>query len=155
MPIWHDIAISHAPHPSRLKTLLGCAIMAMATGCASSSSPQIDSLDGPPSSKRAKASPGYTLTDADRDLECNVIRGRMKVAIFHIKSEQNLPQSTDLSKGLQGAAAGIFGGTTYGTNPNAIAAKEKARLYAYNGLLKEKNCTTFDLQTELASAGRS
>lgn len=127
-----------------------CTAMTIATGCASQSNLSIDATGGPPQAKPTGMSTGYVLTDADRELDCKVIRGRMKVAIFHLQSHRDMPSSTVLSRNMQSAAAGIFGGTTYGTNPQAIVDKETARLKAYNSLLKDQDCATFDLQKELA-----
>ena len=78
------------------------------------------------------------------------MRGRMQVAILHLKSRKELPGSSGLSSGMHGTVTNIFGGTSYGIDPKAEVARETARLHAYNDLLRQKECKSFDLQTELA-----
>jgi len=157
MRVWHQIshlsALRTALHIDLLRstrhTLLIAAMIAC-TGCASQSGPTLNSLEQPATAQQTRSPARYTLTEEEQELDCKVIRGRMQVALLHLKSEKKKPTSTGLSRGMQSMAAGIFGGTTYGTDPRTTAAKETARLYAYNAHLKSQDCKTFDLQKELA-----
>ncbi len=159
MRVWRQITHSCATHaaqhvgwlgPTRL--VLVFVTMVACAGCTSQSSPALKPLDGPASTKHTGAPSSYTLTSEERALDCNVMRGRMKVALLQLQSEHKMPASTGLSRGMQTTAAGIFGGTTYGTDPRAETARETARLYAYNSHLKSQDCKTFDLQKELAAS---
>ena len=53
------------------------------------------------------------------------------------------------ARGVQSVTTPIFGGTTVGIDPDGQYAKDLAMLQAYNDLLAQKQCKTFDLEAEL------
>ena len=49
-------------------------------------------------------------------------------------------------------ASPLFGGSAKGADRQAVYARERAKLDAYNAELAAKGCKTLDIEAELASA---
>lgn len=141
------------------KTLI--ALAALLGGCASQtasitppsamitqtgSNPQAETVSAlpPPSSAG-----GYQMTAAELDLNCKQLTGRTAVRIVQLRDYASRTQTTALSRSIQGAKTTMLGGTTAGIDPDGRYAKDRAMLVAYNNRLVEKNCPSFDLDTEL------
>lgn len=143
------------PTRSGAACLVSTAFWLGLAGCASQQLTPAGGLSPPDASttqtaqQTAPGATGYTLTDADRDLDCETIRGRMRITLLQLRARSPATESTGLSRGLQSTVTSIFGGTSYGSDPNAFAKRETARLFAYNRLLKEQDCKTLDLEKEL------
>ncbi|WP_156827495.1 hypothetical protein [Hyphomicrobium zavarzinii] len=97
---------------------------------------------------------GYQLTDADLELDCRKLTGRMAVRIVQIRDFQTRRQTTALSRGIQSATTPVFGGTSVGADPDGRYARDRAQLEAYNKRLEEKKCPSFDLEAELNPAAK-
>lgn len=89
------------------------------------------------------------LTAEERALGCKKITGRMQVRILQIRDHSTRSKSSSISRGLQSAVEPIFGGNGQGKDPDGKFAADRAKLEAMNGLLREKNCASFDLKAEL------
>lgn len=112
-------------------------------GCAQSANPPLnDPLAAHKTAEARVASTGQTASD----LDCATIRGRMQVAIMHLKSQQSTPDASGLSKGM----SRLFGGSAP-TSTQAYITKERTRLDRWNAILKQKNCRAFDLEKEFQS----
>lgn len=97
---------------------------------------------------------GYRLTEAERDLDCRTLTGRMAVRIVQLRDHQNRQQVSAVSRSLQSAAKPFFGEGSTGTDPDDRYLRDRAQLAAYNGLLAEKQCANFDLEAELNPAAK-
>lgn len=95
---------------------------------------------------------GYTLSDAERALDCKKLSGRMQVRILQIRGGGDAPATSEIARGAQSVSGSILGGSTYGVDPGQQAARDRAILEAYNAELARKGCPTFDLAAELASS---
>lgn len=93
----------------------------------------------------------YTLSDAERALDCKKLSGRIQIRLLQIRDSENRAPGSSLSHGAQSVVTPILGGTSYGIDPADTLARDRAVLAAYNAQLKAKGCQTFDLDAELAS----
>lgn len=131
----------------------GLVLSGAASLCACASS----QIDNPPSlinnpaydSKTAT----YQLSPKERGYSCNKITGLMQVRILQIRGYGADDKGSLAARGVQSVATPIFGGTTVGIDPDGQYAKDVAMLEAYNRLLAEKKCKTFDLAAELKRTG--
>lgn len=97
----------------------------------------------------AEPSSGYIMTEVELGYDCRKLTGRMQVRILDLRDRTERGQTSSVSRGLQKAVTGIFGGTDHGKNPDAEYDREIARLAAYNRQLVAKDCRSFDLEDEL------
>lgn len=96
----------------------------------------------------------YQLSEEEKGLDCRRLTGRMKIRIVQMKDSAARQRTSDISRTLQ-TAQSQFGGSTWGMDPDADAAKDRAMLEAYNAQLQAKGCTALDLAAELAPAANT
>ena len=96
----------------------------------------------------------YQLSSGEQALDCKKLKGRMKVRILQVRDYEDRGKATIVARTMQSAATPIFGGPSYGTNPEGDYRKDLAMLEAYNKRLAEKNCKTLDLKAELSAPVR-
>lgn len=116
-------------------------------GCASSQVESPPSLINNPAYEPKV--PGYQLSPKERSYSCNKITGLMQVRILQIRGYGPEDKGSLAARGVQSVTTPIFGGTTVGIDPDGQYAKDLAMLQAYNDLLAQKQCKTFDLEAEL------
>jgi hypothetical protein len=97
--------------------------------------------------------PGYQLSPKERGYSCNKITGLMQVRILQIRGYGPEDKGSLAARGVQSVTTPIFGGTTVGIDPDGQYARDVAMLQAYNNLLAQKQCKTFDLKAELNRPG--
>ncbi len=73
----------------------------------------------------------------------------MQVRILQIRDYEERNKGSVAARGAQQVIAPIFGGTSYGADPEADYRRDRAIVEAYNRRLAEKNCKVFDLVKEL------
>lgn len=124
---------------------LAAVISAAVGGCAASS-PEVA---GGPSLTPAQNTPAetYQLTEREQKLNCKELTGAMRVRILQMRSAKT--DGTVVAQTIQSGATKIWGGASHGTNATGERARDRAQLEAYNRLLAEKKCKTFDLAAEL------
>jgi hypothetical protein len=91
----------------------------------------------------------YVLSEAELALDCKKLTGRTLVRILQIRDYQLTRKGSAAARGSQQVIAPIFGGTTYGADPEADYRRDRAIVEAYNRRLAEKQCKVFDLVKEL------
>jgi len=91
----------------------------------------------------------YVLGPDEAKLDCRKLTGRMQVRILQIRDHNERQVGSAAGQTIQSVATPVFGGTTYGANPDRDFARDRAILEAYNRQLAAKNCKTFDLAAEL------
>ena len=85
-------------------------------------------------------------------MSCKSLTGSMKVRMLQMQTESEKTKGTLVARGMQSGAIKIWGGPTYGTDPNGEASRDRAQLEAYNQQLAAKKCKTLDIQAELQAA---
>lgn len=91
----------------------------------------------------------YQLTEKELAYDCKKLSGKIQVRILQIRNQPLQEKTTLASRGFQQVGKPIFGGTTYGADPDAQYRADKSMIEAYNARLVEKNCASFDLATAL------
>lgn len=92
----------------------------------------------------------YVLSTSEKGLDCKQTTGSMLITIARLKDKIQRERPSDLSTNLKSAVVPIYGGSTYNMDPDGEMAREKAKLRAYNGHLREKGCRQLDVEAELA-----
>ncbi len=116
------------------QSLLLVAWLALVSGCAATDAPKLSTS---------------AVGEAQEELNCGRITGRMKVWILSLRGDGSRSDTSALSRGLQSFGTGI--GMTSGSapDPKGSRAQKLARLEQYNNKLREMGCKSFDLQAEL------
>jgi hypothetical protein len=91
----------------------------------------------------------YKLSDAELSLNCKKLTGRTFVRILQIRDHELSQKSSPIAQGAQQVVSPVFGGSSYGANPEADYRRDRAIVEAYNQRLGEKGCKVFDLVKEL------
>lgn len=105
--------------------------------------------------KSATAAPGlqpdgtYVLNPSELALNCKKLAGRTVVRILQIRDYELSQKTSFASRQAQKIATPVFGGTSYGADPDADYRRDRAIVEAYNWRLAEKRCKSFDLVKEL------
>ncbi len=107
-----------------------------------------------PSSKRI--TPGtlqqdgsYQLSADELAMDCKRLTGRSAVRILQIRDYQFSEKSSAASRSAKQVVSPVFGGSTFGADPDAEYQRDRALLVAYNKRLADKGCRVFDLEKEL------
>lgn len=91
----------------------------------------------------------YILSPSELALNCKKLAGRTVVRILQIRDYEFSQKTSFASRQAQKIAAPVFGGTSYGADPDADYRRDRAMVEAYNRRLAEKRCKSFDLMKEL------
>lgn len=92
----------------------------------------------------------YKMSETEKALDCRKITGSMQITIARMKDQAERPPPSSLSTTMKGTLAPLFGGSTFNADPQAEAARDRAKLNTYNQVLREKGCPTIDIDAELA-----
>lgn len=116
------------------QSLLLVGWLGLLSGCAGTDAPKLSTS---------------AVGEAEEQLDCGRITGRMKIWILSLRSDNSRSETSSLSRGLQSFGTGV--GMTSGSapDPKGSRAQKLARLEQYNNKLKELGCKSFDLQAEL------
>lgn len=158
-------AFTSLPMTTDLKPLAAVTLSAMLLGACAAQSPSLTTSSLAPQAtaapagtaaqtvSRLPAQAGYRLSESERNLNCRTLTGRMAVRIVQLRDYQNRVHASAVSRGVQSAVSPYIGkGTAAGTDPEGRYARDRAQLVAYNDLLAQKECATFDLEKELDPA---
>lgn len=145
-----------------LRAVLGAAAIAVAValGACSAVAPGYQPTGGraSPLLERAKSFEAgdvtetgvYKPSEQERSLDCRRLLGSMRVIISRLKDSQNRPAPSAVAGAAQQTAASMGARSI---DMTAEEKREKARLVAYNQLLKDKQCAPLDIEQELRAGG--
>jgi hypothetical protein len=125
----------------------------LACACASTQGDAPPSLISEPSPGGEEGAGAYQLSEKERKYDCKKLTGAMQVRILQIRDYDQRNRPTLAARGVQTVTTPIWGGTKEGMDPDGQHRRDLAMLEAYNGLLAQKNCRTFDLAAELKKRG--
>jgi hypothetical protein len=91
----------------------------------------------------------YHMSDSERAMDCKRLLGSMQIILARLKDAYGRQSPSAMSSTAQSIAP-VFGGSSLGSDREAVYARERARLEAYNGELAARNCKTLDIEAELA-----
>lgn len=88
----------------------------------------------------------YKPSEQEKALDCKRLLGSMKVIISRLRDSANRPEPSVVASAAQQASASMGARSI---DMTAEEKREKARLLAYNQLLKDKQCPPLDIEQEL------
>jgi len=92
----------------------------------------------------------YNMSEAERAMDCKRLTGSMQITLSRLKDGHVRAEPSAISATAQQSIAPVFGGSAVGADRQAVYARERAKLDAYNRELAARNCTTLDIDAELA-----
>jgi hypothetical protein len=92
----------------------------------------------------------YHMSDAELAMDCKRMTGSMQISISRLKDSYGREEPSALSSTAQSTFAPVLGGPKLGSDRQAVYARERAKLDAYNAELASRNCKTIDVDAELA-----
>jgi hypothetical protein len=92
----------------------------------------------------------YHMSEAETAMDCKRITGSMQITLSRLKDGSSRAEPSAIAKNAQQTVAPVFGGSGVGADRQAIYARERAKLDAYNHELAARNCATLDIDAELA-----
>lgn len=147
---------------------LALALAALLAGCAGSEPGALTAAAGPAGAAPQPGSPAitavadkseprpglqpdgtYVLSKAELELDCKKLTGRTLVRILQMRDHDVRNHSSVASQTAQKLVVPLFGGSQYGSDPEADYRRDRAMVEAYNRRLAEKRCKVFDLAKEL------
>jgi len=91
----------------------------------------------------------YHMSDAETAMDCKRLTGSMQITISRLKDSYGREEPSAVSSMAQTTFAPVLGGGGVGSNRQAVYARERAKLDAYNDELASRNCKTLDIDAEL------
>jgi hypothetical protein len=92
----------------------------------------------------------YHMSGAETAMDCKRLTGSMQITISRLKDSYGTAEPSALSSTAQSTFAPVLGGSMIGSDRQAVYARERAKLDAYNSELQSRNCKTIDVDAELA-----
>jgi hypothetical protein len=92
----------------------------------------------------------YEMSASERAMDCRRLTGSMQITISRLRDSHIRAEPSAAAAGTQKMAAPILGGSAIGADRQAVYARERAKLDAYNRELAAKGCKTLDIEAELA-----
>ena len=93
----------------------------------------------------------YEMSATEKAMDCKRLTGSMQITMSRLKDSYIRMEPSAAASATQKMAAPVLGGTTVGADRQALYARERAKLEAYNNELAAKGCKTLDIEAELAS----
>src|SRR5262245_49506871 len=109
-------------------------------------------LGKPMTSGDVQADGHYEMSSEEKARDCKHITGSMQIVIARLKDDLGRVEPSTAAKAAQTAVTPLFGGSARGADREAVYARERAKLDAYNRELAAKGCKTIDVEAELARA---
>lgn len=146
----------------RTRSPLSAALLALCLGGCAAVAPGFQPEGGKksPLLERAKAFEAgevadngtYAPSENEKALDCRRLLGSMKVIISRLRDSQSRPLPSVVSSAAQQVGQSMGAKSI---DMSVEEKREKARLVAYNRLLKDKQCATLDIEQELRGAAAS
>ena len=92
----------------------------------------------------------YHMSEAEKAMDCKRLTGSMQITLSRLKDGHTRAEPSAVSATAQQTVAPVLGGSTVGADRQAVYARERAKLDAYNRELASRDCTTLDIDAELA-----
>jgi hypothetical protein len=92
----------------------------------------------------------YHMSETEKAMDCKRLTGSMQITLSRLKDSYGAAQPSAVSSMAQTSIAPMFGGSSFGSDRQAVYARERAKLDAYNGELASRSCKTLDIDAELA-----
>lgn len=94
----------------------------------------------------------YEMSGTEKGMDCKRITGSMQITMSRLRDEFVRKEPSAASSTAQTWTSPLFGGSGMGADRQAVYARERAKLDAYNDELAAKGCKRLDIEAELARA---
>jgi hypothetical protein len=91
----------------------------------------------------------YEMSGAEKAMDCKRLTGSMQITISRLRDAGVREEPSAVASTAQTWAGPLFGGSGKGADRQAVYARERAKLEAYNAELAAKGCRTLDIEAEL------
>jgi hypothetical protein len=91
----------------------------------------------------------YQMSNTEREMDCKRMTGSMQITISRLRDSFSRAEPSSLASSAQKTVAPVLGGSKMGADRQALYARERAKLDAYNRELAAKGCPTLDIEAEI------
>jgi hypothetical protein len=92
----------------------------------------------------------YEMSATEKLMDCKRLTGSIQIGITRLKDPLGRQEPSATSATAQKMASPLFGSSAKTADRQAVYARERAKLDAYNAELGAKGCKTVDIEAELA-----
>jgi hypothetical protein len=92
----------------------------------------------------------YEMAEQEKQMDCKRTTGSMMITIERLKYKNTEVGTSNLAVGANRAPTPYTRHSTKGLDRDAVYARDRARLEAYNEHLAAKGCRTVNIEAELA-----
>ena len=92
----------------------------------------------------------YEMSATEKAMDCKRLTGSMQIAMSRLKDSYGRMEPSAAASAMQKSVAPAFGSSAIAADRQALYARERAKLEAYNRELAAKGCNTLDIDAELA-----
>jgi hypothetical protein len=94
----------------------------------------------------------YEMSKTEKAMDCKRLTGSMQIVMARLRDDYVRQEPSAIASTAQSVGAPLFGGSGTGADRQAVYARERAKLDAYNDELGAKGCKRLDIDAELARA---
>jgi hypothetical protein len=92
----------------------------------------------------------YEMSATEKAMDCKRLTGSMQIVMARLRDSYVRMEPSAAAAGAQKMVAPVVGSSALAADRQAVYARERAKLEAYNEELAAKGCTTLDIDAELA-----
>jgi hypothetical protein len=92
----------------------------------------------------------YEMSATEKAMDCKRMTGSMQITITRLRDPLGRQEPSTMSATAQKLSTPLYGSSPKTADRQAVYARERAKLDAYNAELEAKGCKTIDIETELA-----
>ena len=90
------------------------------------------------------------MSATEKPMDCKRLTGSIQIGITRLKDPLGRQEPSATSATAQKMASPLYGSSAKTADRQAVYARERAKLDAYNAELAAKGCKTVDIEAELA-----
>jgi hypothetical protein len=92
----------------------------------------------------------YEMSATEKAMDCKRLTGSIQIGMNRLKDPSGRQEPSSASATAQKLSSPLYGSSAKTADRQAVYARERAKLDAYNAELGAKGCKTLDIEAELA-----
>lgn len=92
----------------------------------------------------------YEMSGAEKQMDCKRLTGSIQIGISRLRDTMGREEPSTVSSTAQNLKTSMFGGSAKSADRQAVYARERAKLDAYNSELGARGCPMLDIDAALA-----